>query len=127
MQTNLTGFSFELEEAEYQRVAVFSLLRRRQNHVARFDLDEGLRSGKHALVGLGGDRNQWEVELEAAPLSFRGFPVAGVRIEGIGKFVEAFVGVWVRPGGRAQQREADDVSLGIVTILARIQQAKPVT
>ena len=46
-------------------------------------------------MGLGGDRNEREVELLAAPLSFRGFPVAGVRIKGIGEFVEDLVGVWV--------------------------------
>ena len=49
-----------------------------------------------------------------------------MRIERIGEFVAPFIGVWIGPFRRTQQRKPQNVALGIVAILAIVKQAHSV-
>ena len=53
-------------------------------------------------------------------------PRARVRIERVGEFVMSLVGVGIGPLGPAQQREAQDVVLGVVAVLGVVEQAEAV-
>ena len=62
---------------------------------------------------------EWVVELVAAADGLGLLPGAGVRVEGVAEVLVALVGDFVRPGGGAEEGEAEGVALGVVAVFGR--------
>src|SRR5215472_3434878 len=82
--------------------------------------------GKLAVVLAGLHGDQLVIEVVALADCERIVPVSSMRIKRISEFVVAFIGMRVGPFGRTQERDAQDVTLGVVTILAVVEQAESV-
>src|SRR5690348_7968621 len=76
------------------------------------------------LFGLA--RKKRIVQVVSLVYRVRILPGSAVRIERVNKFVMALIGMRIGPGGRTKQRKAQDVALGVVAVLAVIQQAEAV-
>ena len=60
---------------------------------------------------------EWVVEFVAVADGEGLLPGAGVRVEGVVEVMVAAVGIGIGPGGRAEEREAEDVADGVVAEL----------
>ena len=118
------GFPAHSYHAEDEGVGVFGFLDGGEGYVGRVEGDEGVGGGEVAGVGedlLGEERG---VELVAAADGEGVFPGAGVGVELVGEVLGAAVGVGVRPDGRAEEGEAEDVAGGVVAVLAVVEEGE---
>src|SRR5208282_1192274 len=81
---------------------------------------------KCAPVFLRWQCDQLVIQFVATAHGFSVPPISAVRIQRVGEYVMAFVGMRIGPFWRAQQRETQHVALHIVSILAVVKQTEAV-
>ncbi len=109
-------------EANDRAASIRSFFHRGDHHIVFLRAEERILSGQRSRMLRGGDSKQRIVQVVALANRHRLAPCSRVRIQRVGELVMPLVGVRVRPGGAAQQREAQNVVLGVVSVLAVVQQ-----
>ena len=108
VEVDVGGRTGGLVHAEDEGGGVFGLLHGGEDDIGIVDRSEGMSGREGAGVGEDLRGGEWGVELQAAMDRERLLPGAGVGVEGVGEVLVALVGVGVRPGGRAEEGEAEE-------------------
>ncbi|MNI26392.1 hypothetical protein D3C73_800880 [compost metagenome] len=113
-------------EAQNITLSVFGRLHGIQHNMPAFKTGQGPGRRQPAALLSGSKHRHFMIQLCRFAQRMRAPPVSGMRIQGVGEFVDALVCLGIRPFRRAQQRQADRTGLNVVAVFAVIQQADAV-
>ena len=124
MDCSVARFPGPFTYPENQAVTILSFLESGQHHVLWPHGHIRMFCTQPARVRFHLHRLEHKVVFVAVPHGQRLPPVAAMRISSVAEVMPPAVGIPVRPGWRAQQRDAQHIVLAVIPTLRLIQQAE---